>query len=154
MSFSGVFQHAIDAKGRTSLPSRFRELLAAESADRLIVTTDLMDPCLFAFTPAHWKKITDKVADFKIFDQKSRLLMRSFIAPAQECSVDKLGRILIPPTLREHAGLGEEITWAGMIARIEIWSPAKWAEQQEAGKNAARSPETQAEMSEQLSALL
>ena len=48
----------------------------------------------------------------------------SFVAPAQECPVDKVGRMLIPPPLREHAGLLDEVTWAGTVERIEIWSPA------------------------------
>ena len=56
--FSGVFKHSIDAKGRTSLPSKFRELLAAQSADKLFITTDLLDPCLLAFPPAQWQKLT------------------------------------------------------------------------------------------------
>jgi MraZ protein len=148
--FSGVFQHSIDAKGRTSLPSRFRELLAAQGAEKLFITTDLIDPCLVAFAPAHWQKLAEKVASLSMFDPRTRLLSRAFIAPAQECPVDKLGRILIPPTLREHAGLVEEITWAGTVERIEIWTPARWAEVQKA----ARAPEAQQDLARRLSELL
>ena len=54
--FSGVFQHAIDAKGRTSLPARFRELLAGQGAEKLFITPDLIDPCLVAFAPAAWQR--------------------------------------------------------------------------------------------------
>ncbi len=128
--FSGVFQHAIDAKGRTSLPAKFREQLSAEKADDLFITTDLLDDCLFAFAPAAWKRVVAKVSSLSMFDERTRLLSRAFVAPAQECPVDKLGRILIPPSLREHAGLVEEITWAGQGERIEIWTPAKWEQQQ------------------------
>ena len=148
--FSGVFQHSIDAKGRTSLPSRFRELLAAQGAEKLFVTTDLIDPCLIAFAPAQWQKLAEKVASLSMFDPRTRLLSRAFIAPAQECPVDKLGRILIPPTLREHAHLVEEITWAGTVERIEIWSPAAWAQVQKA----ARAPKAQADLAKRLSELL
>ena len=125
--FSGVFQHSIDAKGRTSLPSKFREQLAGQGADRLFITRDLMDPCLVAFAPAAWSEIAEKVSRLAFFDQRTRLLSRGFIAPAQECTVDKLGRILIPPTLRERLGNVEEITWAGQTNRIEIWAPKEWA---------------------------
>jgi MraZ protein len=148
--FSGVFQHAIDAKGRTSLPAKFRELLAAQSAEKLFVTTDLLDDCLVAFAPAAWQRMAEKVASLSMFDERTRLLTRSFIAPAQECPVDKLGRILIPSTLREHAGLVEEITWAGTVERIEIWAPAKWAEVQ----RVARAPETKKDLARRLSELL
>ena len=94
--------------------------------------------------------MAEKIASLSMFDERTRLLTRSFIAPAQECPVDKLGRILIPPTLREHAGLGEEITWAGTVERIEIWAPAKWAEVQKA----ARAPETKKDLARRLSELL
>ena len=92
--FSGVFQHSIDAKGRTSLPARFRELLLAQGADKLFITPDLIDPCLVAFAPSAWQRLAEKVAAKSMFDRDIRLLSRAFIAPAQECPVDKLGRIL------------------------------------------------------------
>jgi transcriptional regulator MraZ len=125
--FSGVFQHSIDAKGRTSLPSKFREILSAQGAEKLFITQDLIDDCLVAFAPAAWTKFAEKVAARSMFDPDVRKVARMFIAPAHECPVDKLGRILIPPSLRESAGLVEEITWAGQVERIEIWAPLKWA---------------------------
>jgi MraZ protein len=128
--FSGVFQHAIDAKGRTSLPAKFREQLSAEGADKLFITTDLIDECLFAFAPAAWRQVVAKVSSLSMFDERTRLLSRAFVAPSQECPVDRLGRILIPPSLREYAGLVEEITWTGQGERIEIWTPQHWAQQQ------------------------
>jgi MraZ protein len=150
VSFTGVYQHQIDVKGRTSLPSRFREVLAAERADKLFVTTDLFDPCLQAYAPAQWTAFTQKVAALSQFDPSVRLLVRSFVAPAQECPVDKVGRILIPAPLREHAGLADEVTWAGTVERIEIWSPARWLETQKA----ARTPDAQAQLAARLHQLL
>ena len=130
--FQGVFQHSIDAKGRTSLPAKFREQLAAQGTDKLFITRDLKDPCLLAFAPAQWTKIAERVAALPLFEPRARLLSRAFIAPAQECVVDKLGRILIPPTLRERLGAVEEITWAGQTHKIEIWAPAEWAKVEKA----------------------
>src|SRR2546423_13090281 len=85
VSFFGVYQHAIDAKGRTSLPSRFREVLSAQGADKLFVTPDLLDQCLQAYAPAQWKAFTDRVARLSQFDPTVRHILRSFVAPAQEC---------------------------------------------------------------------
>jgi MraZ protein len=148
--FSGVFQHSIDAKGRTSLPAKFRELLAAQGAEKLFVTPDIFDDCLVAFAPLPWAELAQKIAQRSMFDRHIRDLSRAFIAPAQECPVDKLGRILIPPSLREVAHLGEEITWAGTVQRIEIWAPQKWAEVQ----RAARAPKNRDELARRLSELL
>ena len=128
--FHGTFQHSIDTKGRTSLPAKFREALSAQGSEKLVITPDLIDPCLIAFAPAQWAKLAERVASLSLFDERSRLLSRGFIAPAQECPVDKLGRILIPPSLRERLGAVEEITWAGQTHKIEIWAPQRWAEVQ------------------------
>src|SRR5713101_7097784 len=108
------------------------------------------DACLQAYAPAQWTAFTQKVAALSQFDPSVRLLVRSFVAPAQECPVDKVGRILIPPPLREHAGLADEVTWAGTVERIEIWSPARWLETQKA----ARAPEAQAQLAARLHQLL
>jgi MraZ protein len=150
LSFTGVYQHAIDAKGRTSLPSRFREALSAQGADKLFITTDILDPCLQAYAPGQWTAFTERVSKLSSFDPLVRQLVRTFVAPAQECPVDKMGRILVPPGLREHAGLVEEVTWAGTVDRIEIWSPARWADAQKA----ARAPEAQAQLAARLHQLL
>ena len=83
-----------------------------------------------------------------MFDPDVRRLTRTFIAPANECPVDKLGRILIPATLRESVGIVEEITWAGTVARIEIWTPAKWAAEQKKAREQESGPELAKRLSE------
>src|SRR2546421_8220532 len=99
--FSGVFQHSIDAKGRTSLPAHFRELLSAQGAEKLFITPDLIDPCLVAFAPSAWERLAENGAAQSVFERDIRLLSRALIAPAQGCPVDKLGGILLPPRLPE-----------------------------------------------------
>ena len=148
--FTGVYQHQIDAKGRTSLPAHFRDVLAGQGADKLFVTTDLFEEFLLAFAPAQWLAFTQKVAALPQFDQKTRYLMRTVVAPAQECPFDKLGRILLPPPLREHAGLTDQVTWAGTVERIEIWSPRGWAKT----LAAARTPEVKEALARELGRLL
>jgi MraZ protein len=148
--FTGVFQHQIDAKGRTSLPARFRDVLAGQGADKLFVTTDLLEGCLQAYAPAQWLAFTHKVSALPQFQASTRHLMRTMVAPAQECPFDKLGRILLPPALRDYAALSDEVVWAGSVERIEVWSPKGWKKCQDA----ARAPEVQAELARELARLL
>ena len=150
MTFEGTFQHAIDAKGRTSLPARFRELLAGAGADKLYVTTDLYEKFLLAFAPAQWEAFKAKVSALPSFDATTRQLVRTVISPAQPCTFDKLGRILVPPPLREFAGLSNEVIWAGANDRIELWSPQGWAKYHET----ARAPDVQADIASRLGRLL
>ena len=68
-----------------------------------------------------------------------KTLMRLYVASAQECPVDKLGRVLVPPSLRAHARLEKDVVWAGMVKVIELWSRDGWAKAQEEARTFADS---------------
>lgn len=125
--FRGRFEHTIDPKGRTSIPSKFREVLATNYDERLIITN--FDNCLWCYPVREWQAIEDKVANLPQFKAEVKALQRVFISAATECPVDKQGRILIPPTLRDYAGLGKDIILVGMTKRIEIWAKERWVKE-------------------------
>lgn len=122
--FRGRFEHSIDLKGRVSVPVKFREILATHSDERLILTN--FDNCLWGYPVAEWRVIEDKVAALPQFKSEVKALQRVFISAATECPVDKQGRILIPPTLRDYAGITKDLVFVGMTKRIEIWSRERW----------------------------
>ena len=138
--FRGVYEHQIDAKGRTSLPAKLRETLLGAYDERLILTTAL-DGCLHAYPVREWETLEASLAKRNAMEPGVRTLMRLYVAPAQECPVDKLGRILIPPPLREYAQLGKDVVWAGMVKVIELWSKEGWSRAQEEARAAADSAE-------------
>ena len=124
--FRGRYEHTIDQKGRTSIPSRFRELLSSKYADDRLIVTSFVDPCLIAYPVAEWQAFEEKVRALPRFDPKVMQLKRVLISGATECLIDRNGRILIPPVLREFAALKREIVWAGMVDYIEIWAKDGW----------------------------
>jgi MraZ protein len=123
--FRGRYEHAIDGKGRTSLPSRFREVLSARGDVRLVITTAL-DPCLVAYPLQEWENFEERLSRLPQFDENVTLLRRIYVSGAMECEFDKLGRILIPAPLRQHASLSGEVVWAGMGQNLEIWSKSRF----------------------------
>lgn len=123
--FRGTFQHTIDDKGRTSLPSKFRELLSAGSEEKLVVTHG-PDRSLWCIPPSAWAEIERKFNEKPQFDPKVLKVGRGFIAPAQDVAFDRLGRLVIPAPLRTYAGLDGEIVWAGLGTRFELWNAEKW----------------------------
>jgi MraZ protein len=123
--FRGRYEHAIDGKGRTSLPSRFREVLAARGDIKLVITTAL-DPCLVAYPLQEWDSFEERLSRLPQFDENVTLLRRIYVSGAMECEFDKLGRILIPSSLRQHADLSGEVVWAGMGQNIEIWAKKRF----------------------------
>lgn len=119
--FRGQYEHAIDAKGRTSLPARFREVLAAAGERRVVLTTGI-DPCVVAYPMNEWVAFEERLAALPRFDANVQMLRRIYVSGAVECDLDKLGRVLVPAALRKRAGLGREALWAGMGRNIELWA--------------------------------
>ncbi|MDO8644765.1 MAG: division/cell wall cluster transcriptional repressor MraZ [bacterium] len=123
--FRGRYEHTIDPKGRLSIPSRFREILVSRyEEERLIVTN--FDDSLWAYPLKEWKQVEDKVASLPQFKSEVKMFQRFFISAAVECPIDKNGRILLPPTLRDYAALTKDIVLVGMTHRLEIWSRDRW----------------------------
>jgi MraZ protein len=133
--FRGRFEHTIDAKGRTSVPSRFREILAEHYDERLIITQSADFPCLSAWPYAEWRKFEERVMALPHFDPAVVTLKRLYISPATECPIDQNGRILIPPHLRDHAGLERDLIVAGMVDTFEIWAKQRWEAELQASRD-------------------
>lgn len=121
LMFMGEFNHNIDAKGRLIIPSRFREELGENS-----VLTRGMDGCLSIYPQEAWKAFEEKLASLPLTSKDARTFTRFFVSGATPCELDRQGRILVPSTLREYAGLEKNVILAGNLDRIEIWSKSRW----------------------------
>ena len=119
----GEYSHTIDAKGRLIVPSKFREILGEE-----FVLTKGLDGCLYIYPMENWNAFEKKLRELPLTNKNARTLTRFFVSGAILCSTDKQGRILIPQTQREFAGLNKDVILAGNLERIEIWSKEKWSE--------------------------
>ncbi len=125
--FRGRFEHTIDPKGRVSIPAKFRELLAEKYDDRLILTN--FDRCLVAYPYEEWRVLEEKMSSLSMIKKEVKTFQRFFISGAVECPIDKLGRILIPLTLRDYAQLERNVVFAGIMKKFEIWSQERWEEE-------------------------
>jgi MraZ protein len=115
---SGEFRNSLDEKGRLSLPAKLRSALVGTE----FVLTQGIDTCLLLFPPEHWEALSKKLMEqTSLFAARARLIQRRILAPAQEVEIDKLGRIAIPQSLREFAGLSHECVILGITKYIEIW---------------------------------
>ncbi len=123
--FRGRYETTVDQKGRTSLPARFRDVLAEGNDTRMVITTAL-EPCLVAYPLSGWKAFEKKLAERPSFDPNVIQIKRFYVASAQECPVDGHGRILIPSGLREYSNITREVVWSGMVSYVELWDQARW----------------------------
>ena len=125
--FRGQFTHSVDAKGRVSLPARFRELLTDDGDARFVLTPALFDPCLHLYPMRAWEEFEKKVSELPSLDPNAVRFRRLYVSAAVECELDKAGRVLVPPHLRERAKLDkDEALWAGMGRILELWSKSAW----------------------------
>lgn len=121
--FMGEYSHTIDPKGRLIIPSKFREQLGDE-----FVLTKGLDGCLSIYPMDQWEKFQEQLQSLPLTNKNARTFSRFFVAGATSCELDKQGRILVPGTLREFAGLEKDVVLTGNINRIEVWSKQKWSE--------------------------
>ena len=136
--FKGLHEHTIDAKGRMSLPVRFREQLVAmaepETEEVQFILTTGIDRCLVLYPGKQWQAFEEKLAGLSQFDPAVVAIRRIYLAGATEVTLDKNGRLLIPPMLREYAGFGRDVVWAGQGNTVELWGKAQWKLQEESSR--------------------
>ena len=116
--------HTIDAKNRMSLPAAYR-LELAELGDHAPILTNAHE-CLDLFPYEDWLVFEQSIVGISSVDLQAQAYARLMISGATECPVDKQGRILVPPYLREHAALEREVTVAGVGPKIEIWDSGRF----------------------------
>ncbi len=119
----GEYIHTLDEKKRVSLPVKFRK----EVGKKIIVTAGL-DNCLWIFTLAQWKKISEKLSNFSMLQADNRSFNRYMFGSATEVEVDTIGRILLPEFLVTRANLKNKIAVVGVQDRVEIWNEENWKE--------------------------
>lgn len=121
--FLGDHQHTLDAKGRVSLPRKFRDLLG----ERIVVAKGL-DECLYVYPAKDYEEFMEGLLSRSEFAGDARSVRRFFAGGATETKVDGAGRVALSAGHRAYAGLDKEVAVIGNGDRIELWNAARWAE--------------------------
>jgi MraZ protein len=122
--FMGEFTHAIDDKGRLTIPAKFREELAYGA-----VLTRGYDKYLLLYTADAFRRIVARAEALSPTDPNHRALLRLTFSGASEAVPDRQGRVLVPPFLREYAGITDACVIVGIGNSIEVWSNDGWQQQ-------------------------
>lgn len=125
-AFSGKYYYSLDPKGRIIIPAPFREIISSNYNPKLYIVNAAFDKCLHVYPQEEWNNLEEKVRQLPKMQEEVRFFMRRVIASAQEVELDKQGRILVPASLREDAGLNSEIAIVGQIEKIELWDRKEW----------------------------
>ena len=127
--FLHTYEHALDAKGRLIIPSKYRDDIGAQP----VIVTRGWDANLVVYTLASWEEYIQSWLSLPTSDPKIRKYRRFVATNAEQCELDKQGRILISPELREHAGLTKDVVISGNLTNFELWNPERWKEASDFG---------------------
>lgn len=119
--FLGEYTHTIDEKGRLTIPAKFRGLLASG-----LVVTRGFDQNLMLFPLDGWQELAQRIAARPLADEDMRMFRRRVFSGATDLLPDRQGRILLPPYLRDFAGINGDVVIAGMFHYLELWSTDAW----------------------------
>ena len=121
--FMGEYHPTMDEKGRVAIPVKLRKAFGENAAINRLIITHGFDKCIMAFREEDWREFVEtKLAPLSQEDPKNRMRLRFLLGGASECELDKQGRIMVPPYLKDYAEIRRDIVLLGLNNRIEIWS--------------------------------
>ena len=134
--FFGETAINLDAKGRLAVPMRYRDDLKEQCENRLVLTYSAFDSgVLWLYLEEEWQRVRNEVMALPSLDSNHRSLQRRLVGSATAVEPDGSGRILLPPSLREVAGLEKRVVMLGMGSRFEIWNENVLNQQREQEMN-------------------
>src|SRR5216117_4347309 len=123
--FRGRYPGTVDAKGRLSIPAKFRDVLARYEGGNLVMVPD--GECLEAYPLAEWERMEAKLREQSRFNSEVREISRLYVSRAKDVAMDGAGRILIAPDTRKDAGLDKNVTLVGGgLDKLEVWDRARF----------------------------
>lgn len=128
--FRGATSLNLDAKGRLAVPSKHRDVLAAECGGHLVLTAH-PHRCLLLYPQPAWEPIQSKIMSLSSFDPQSSKMQRLLVGYAEDVELDSAGRLLVSSVLRDFAGLEKQAMLVGQGSHFELWSMESWRQQLE-----------------------
>jgi len=122
--FQGESAITIDDKGRLAVPTSLRELLVRVCGSRLVIAYNPFDAdcCLWIYPYPAWETLRDAVNALDMMDADNRILQRRLVGAAAVVEPDGNGRILLPSSLRNSAGIERKAVLLGLGNKLELWN--------------------------------
>ncbi len=123
--FLGEFEATLDPKGRFLLPAGIKKQLPEDKDNRFVINRGF-EKCLSLYPLKNWEPLFADISLLNDFDPRVREFRRYFLNGATYVEPDSAGRLLVPPNLKEHAGLQKDIVLVSALNKIEIWDSNKY----------------------------
>ncbi len=119
-TFIGEYSYSLDSKGRINMPAKFRQVLSKDNKNTFVITRG-MDTCVWVYPLNQWLEIEKSLRSLSSLSKIHRTFVRNTARYATPSTYDKQGRITIPPSLVDYAGLDKDVLIIGMVNKMEIW---------------------------------
>jgi len=121
--FQGETAITIDDKGRLAIPTGYRDVVARECGNRLVLTYNPFESgCLYLYPQPVWEAVRDQVNKLPRTKKNSRLLQLKLVGAATFVEPDGSGRISVPASHRNAVGIEKKAVLVGMGDKFELWS--------------------------------
>ena len=120
-TFIGEYSYSLDSKGRINMPAKFRQALSKDNKSTFVITRG-MDSCIWVYSLNQWLEIEKSLRSLSSLSKIHRTFVRNTARYATPSTYDKQGRITIPPSLIDYAGLDKDVLIIGMVNKMEIWN--------------------------------
>ncbi|PID33662.1 MAG: cell division/cell wall cluster transcriptional repressor MraZ [Thiotrichales bacterium] len=124
--FRGISNLNLDAKGRVAIPTKYRDEIASDFNGQMILTVDYGVQCLVMYPMSKWVETEQNILSLPNLSDAVREIKRLVIGHASDVEMDGQGRIMVPPPLREYAGMEKKLVMIGLGDRFELWDESIW----------------------------
>jgi MraZ protein len=135
--FLSTFQKKIDKKGRVSVPSGFRTVLAGEHFNGIVVYQSFINPCLEACGMSRIEKLSERIDTLDPFSEEHDAFAATILGGSVQLAFDGEGRVMLPESLLQAAGIGEDVVFVGKGKTFEIWKPEDYTKHAEVARRIA-----------------
>lgn len=123
-NFHGEYEATVDSKGRFLLPGGLKKQMPETETSFMLNRG--FESCITLYTVQDWENEATKINNLDKYDEEARLLKRMMNRGLSKVELDTAGRMLLPPTLKEYAGIEKDIVIAAQGDYIEIWDAKKY----------------------------
>jgi MraZ protein len=121
--FQGETAITLDDKGRLAIPTSYRDLIARDCGNRLVITYNPFESgSLYLYPQPIWERLRDQINALPKTKKTNRALQLKLIGAATFVEPDGNGRISIPTSHRNAVGIEKRAVLLGMGDKFELWS--------------------------------
>lgn len=137
MLFLSTFTNKVDKKGRVSVPSPFRAALVSQPFPGIVAYGSFINPCIEACGIERIEKMSQRIETLDPYSEEYDAFATTILGGSVQLPFDGEGRIMLPQSLMQIAGIEENAVFVGKGATFEIWEPAKFAAHAEQARKVA-----------------